>query len=245
MRKTLALRIAVASLLVPTLCRANAGGDSLEQLSAAIQSADWRAAAATCAKLTDSESRAAGRADYPASRYAVLAARCAASAAATGDSPASEWWWYTALAMDAHAATAEAAHLATAPAFHPEAPRSPTPPDAQLAATQVRLADGSVAMGTVAHRLGPAKPPHYMFEPIPGVAGYSVDVEAILGADGLLRQPLLVSAHALPLQAFLTFASLRDWRYEPSRVDDRPVATRVAIHLASASTASSQPRPQR
>ena len=245
MRTTLAFVVTCSFLFAANL-HARKGGDSLELLASSIQAADWHEGAGTCAQLAVTESRLHGRGDLPASRYAILAVRCAAIAASAGDLATSEWWWYSSLAMDSQAAAAEAANLAAVAAFHPAAPRPPTPPAAQLDGTHVTLPDGSVVIGTAPRRLGPKKPPHYMFEPVPGVAGYEVDVETIVGADGVLHKPLLVSAHALPVQAFLTFASLREWRYEPSRVDQQPVDTRLVVHLTSTFTAaSSSPRPRR
>ena len=48
---------------------------------------------------------------------------------------------------------------------------------------------------------------------------------------GLARQPLLVSAHAPTLQAFLTFAYLRQWRFSPAIVAGRPTPSAYQLSI--------------
>lgn len=235
--KTITALAVLASLVAPALGNAKATPDALELLASAVQTQHWSEGAKTCDELPSLESRLRNRGTLPASRYAILAARCAVITAASGDATVSEWWWYTALAMDARAAVEEAKSFPSVASFHPDSPRGrATNPSDNLAKDQVRLLDGSLVTGTPPRRLGPARPPKYMFEPLPGIARTEIQIECVLGTDGLLHQPLLASARTVPAGAFLAFAWLRDWRYQPALVDGKPVATpltaSVTFHVA-------------
>jgi hypothetical protein len=238
--KTILALALFASLVVPAIGKAKDKPDALELLASAVQTQHWSEGAKTCDELPSRESRLRHRETLPASRYAILAARCAVIKAAGGDATASDWWWYTALAMDARAAAEEAKSFPSVASFHPASPLhhvGETKSSDNLAKDQFRLVDGTVVTGTPPRRLGPARPPQYMFEPLPGIARTEIQIECILGTDGLLHQPLLVSARTVPAGAFLAFAWLRDWRYQPALVDGKPVATlftaSVTFHLES------------
>ncbi len=223
--RTIATLAVLAAVVVPGQLEARAGHDALDLLAASVQAQRWADGAKTCDELPSTESRLHDRVGFPASRYAILAARCALIAAATGDGAVSEWWWYTALAMDSHAATEEAGGFPAVPAFDAGPPRARAlQASGEPAAGQVRLQDGSLVAATPPRRLGSTRPPRYIFEPLPGIARTEIEIESIVGTDGALHQPLLVSAHTVPAGAFLAFAWLRQWRYQPAVVDGKPTA---------------------
>jgi hypothetical protein len=82
--------------------------------------------------------------------------------------------------------------------------------------------------------------PKYMFNPISAVVATEVVVEVLVDTDGRPTQPVLASAKALPIHAFLTFDFLRHWRFTPARVNGEPV---VSVYRLTVSTSSPIPIP--
>ena len=48
-------------------------------------------------------------------------------------------------------------------------------------------------------------------------------VEAIIGEDGVPRHPLVLTRYAVPAMKYVVLDSLREWRFEPARLDGKPV----------------------
>jgi hypothetical protein len=82
--------------------------------------------------------------------------------------------------------------------------------------------------------------PKYMFNPISAVVATEVVVEVLVDTDGRPTQPVLASAKALPIHAFLTFDFLRHWRFTPARVNGEPV---ISVYHLTVSTSSPTPIP--
>lgn len=51
-----------------------------------------------------------------------------------------------------------------------------------------------------------------------------IKVEAIIGEDGVPRHPLVLTmGHAVPAMKYMVLDSLREWRFEPARLEGKPV----------------------
>lgn len=202
-----------------------------ERLARAIQSKDWQQGLLICDGLPQSESRRADRLQSVqpvASHFAKLSALCAAVASGAGDRWRSNWWWFAAAAMDVKTTQnllpelqSQGLLLDLLPVRSP-AHRNPTD---HFSETQVLLVNGEVVTGTQARPLNPPKIPLYLHSRVPGVARAQVVVEVVVDEDGLPWQPVLVSAQALPVHAFLVFVFAGNWRFSPAVVNGAPVAS--------------------
>src|SRR6185295_6951814 len=195
-----------------------------------LASQEWRKGNAVCASLPEGEARRAGLVKLPASHYAQLAALCAAVKSGAGDDLAADWWWFTATAMDAKAALELLPELrASGLLTRLSSPRKLARNVAgKLAKPQVTLPTGEAVDGEPVKVIEAPRPPRWMFR---RVAHTEVAVELLIGADGIPRQPLLVSAHAAPLHVFLAFAFLRQWRFSPAMVAGKPTPSTYQLSV--------------
>ncbi len=74
-----------------------------------------------------------------------------------------------------------------------------------------------------------------MFRPVTAVVATEVVVEVLIDTEGRPTQPVLASAKALPIHAFVTFDALRDWRFTPARVNGEAV---VSVYRLTVNTSS-------
>ncbi len=207
---------------------ANAASTTAE-LRRVLASHDWRQGEAVCASLPEGEARQANRGLLPASHYSQLAALCAAVESGAGDDPAAEWWWFTATALDAKTA------LELLPEFRSSglltrlsSPRKLAWSVAAKAATpQVILPTGEAVDGERVKVVEQPRAPHWMFHPVET----QVVIELLIEADGIPRQPLLVSAHSLPLHVFLAFTYLRQWHFSPAMVGGKPTPSAYQLSI--------------
>jgi len=215
-------------LLFGLAAQANAVTEPTD-LRRVITSKEWSRGVALCDSLPEGEALRAtrsARGQLPASRYAELAALCAAIESGAGDDVAADWWWFTAAAMDAKAALDLLPEFRSngllnqlSPPRKPVQVRVPT----KGAPPRVTLPTGEVVDGEPVKLVEHPRPPKWMFRP--GVRHTQITIDLIIGADGIARQPLLASAQSSPLQVFLTFAYLRQWRFAPAMVAGQPAAS--------------------
>ncbi|HKV11844.1 MAG TPA: hypothetical protein VJ725_27105 [Thermoanaerobaculia bacterium] len=208
-------------LLLPLLSNAAFGNE--EKLRKWIDSSSWAEGTEYCdQKLADDLARRPDVRSLSADTLARLATYCAALASGKGDEAGTGWWWYTAAGL----------HLKTAQDLLPEMQQRgllktlPEPRGRAVAEEEkgkVRLLSGEVVDGAPAKPLPPPRYPKYMFRLGPGVAATEVEVELVVPRDGVPRQPLLLSAQALPVHALFTYRFLSAWRFEPAKVNGEPV----------------------
>jgi hypothetical protein len=228
------LLLVVPLVCLPTLARAASPAAGLR---ASIAAKDWPKGLAACAALPDTETRRGGFSPPPASHYAELATLCAALASGAGDQASAEWWWFTAAAMDLAAAQRLLPELRDQgllqqlppprqPAGAAVDPKPASPP-------QVTLPDGATVAGDPVQVTERPRPPKWMHFAARSGRPTEVAIEMLVGEDGVARQPVLVSAKALPTHTFLAFAYFRQWRFAPARVDGKPVAAAFALTLSA------------
>lgn len=217
----------VLVLLLGMAVRAE-GASTPERLRGFLAAKDWSQGSALCAALPEQEANRRDRPPLPPSYYAEAAALCAGIESGAGDDAAADWWWFTATAMDGKAALALLPQLRSAGLLaHLSPPRKAvTGPELRPEGRPpVTLPSGEEVAGERVSVVEQPRPPHWFFKAA-GVPGHrEVAVELLIGADGIARQPLLISAKAGSLQAFLTFAYLRLWRFSPARVAGQPTAS--------------------
>ena len=207
-------------------------------LRAVIANKSWVEGVAACDSLPATETRRADRRQLAAAHYAELATLCAGISDGAGDARGAGWWWFTALAMDHQAAMASRDDLQARGLLTTLPPPRQRVPDAATAGQpapreRVTLPSGEVVVGTVAQIVERPRPPDWMFRAVPGVRRTQVALEMVIGEDGVAREPVLVSAQALPLHAFQAFSFLRQWKFAPAAVDGKPVASVYQVSVTT------------
>ena len=218
------------------LVLAAASVEASDPLQEAVAARDWRSGLAACERLAATEARRPDRRQLSAPAYAQKAAHCAAIASGAGDQELATWWWFTAVAMDAKAA------LGLLPRFRASELLLHLPPPRTLAGAtrlergEVQLPTGDIVAGeSIAVSVRP-DPPRHLFRPVTAVASTEVTVEFLVDTAGRPTQPLLVSAEALPLHAFLAFDYLRTWRFKPASINGEPVTSVFRLTISTSSS---------
>jgi hypothetical protein len=206
--------------------------DPMDRLASAIQAKDWSKGMRVCNGIPGTESRRPDRKQLAGSHFAELAAHCAAAASGAGDRWRSNWWWSTASALDVDTARSLLPRFQSQgllldllpPRMHAyaESPES-RPKD------QVRLPNGEFVTGKRVHPRNYPRIPDYLSRDVPGVARAQVEVGFIVDEEGILWQPVIVSAQALPVHAFLALCFVGEWRFFPAVVDGAPVASAYSM----------------
>jgi TonB family protein len=111
--------------------------------------------------------------------------------------------------------------------------------ESQVAAkpTRIRLG-GNVAAAKLLTRVQPAYPP---LARQTGISG-TVQLHAVISIDGAIEQLDVVSGHPLLIQAALD--AVRQWRYQPTRLNGNPVEVDTTIEILF-SLAEDNPAPKR
>jgi hypothetical protein len=97
---------------------------------------------------------------------------------------------------------------------------------------QVRLPNGEFVTGKRVRPRNYPKIPAYLSRNVPGVARAQVEVGFIVDEQGILWQPVIVSAQALPIHAFLALCFVGEWRFFPAVVDGALVASAYSMTVA-------------
>ena len=220
----------ILALLFGLAAQANAASIPV-RLRSMIASRDWSQGVALCTSLPDDESNRYERPHptfRPASEYAEMAALCAAIESGAGDDLAADWWWFTATAMDLKTALDLLPELRSSGLLTQLS--SPRKPVTSLALKPkgrppVTLPTGEEVEGEKAKVIEQPRPPKWFFRAVHGLGHVEIVVELVIGSDGIARQPILISTSTPPLQAFLAFAWLRQWRFSPAEVAGQPTAS--------------------
>lgn len=220
----------ILALLFGLAAQANAASIPV-RLRSMIASRDWSQGVALCTSLPDDESNRYERPHptfRPASEYAEMAALCAAVESGAGDDLAADWWWFTATAMDLKTALDLLPELRSSGLLTQLS--SPRKPVTSLALKPkgpppVTLPTGEEVEGEKAKVIEQPRPPKWFFRAVHGLGHVEIVVELVIGSDGIARQPILISTSTPPLQAFLAFAWLRQWRFSPAEVAGQPTAS--------------------
>jgi hypothetical protein len=209
---------------------ASFGGDQLQEW---IDTHSWSQGTTYCNQgLEEDLSRRTDLRNLSTDYLSRLAVDCAALASGMGDESGAGWWWYTAVSLDAKTA------LALLPDMRQRGLLEKLPPPRKLVLSfplppseenKVRLLSGEAVPGTPPRQLSKPKVPGYMFRPITGVKGASVAIEAVVSKEGVLQQPLLLDAKALPVHVFFAYRFLSTWRFEPAKVNGHPVECLYAL----------------
>ncbi|HVS03432.1 MAG TPA: hypothetical protein VMT16_11735 [Thermoanaerobaculia bacterium] len=223
-------------LLLSTLGIQASAAARLADLKAAISSQSWNAGLEKCEALARGEGRRPDVRQLPASHYARLATHCAALASGAGDQWLASWWWFTATAMDVETALPLLDEFRRSGLLtNLQPPRTPMRTAEQAMEprepNQVRLLNGDMVEG-LAPVPQKTKMPTWLLRPIGRVARAKIVIEVVVGADGSLRQPLVLSAQAPPLYGFQALHHLRQIPVQPAIVDGEPVDSLYTISFS-------------
>jgi hypothetical protein len=231
------LKTLILAFLFALAVQANAASTP-EKLRSIVASREWTQGVALCDSLPDDESNRYGRPRptvRPASEYAELAVLCAAIESGAGDDLAADWWWFTATAMDVKAALGLLPELRSKGFLTRLSPprKSVVNPALKKAGERplVTLPTGEEVEGERVKVVENPRPPKWFFRALHASRHVEITVELVIGSDGIARQPLLISASIDPLQAFLAFAYLRQWRFSPAVVAGQPTASAYQLKI--------------
>ncbi len=221
-----------------------AAAHASDPLGRAIETRDWASGSKKCESLAADEARRPDRRQLSAAQYAEKAAQCAAIASGAGDPADATWWWFTAIAMDAQRA------LELLPSLRERRLLLELPPPRSLVgsatgkfqAGEVLLPNGDLVKGELAKPAERPEWPKHFFRPVSAVIATEVAVEVLVDTDGRPTQPVLASAKALPIHAFVTLDALRHWRFTPARVNGEAV---TSVYRLTVNTSSTNPFPGR
>lgn len=214
----------MSAFLIAAVASPALGSD--RKLEKWLRSSSWSEGVEYCnQKLVDDVSHRPDLRSVSAESLSRLSVYCAALASGKGDAWSSDWWWFTAAALDLKTAQSLLPEMRKMGLLQNLPPARNQGPDGPRTSGEekVRLLSGEIVAGTPAYLLSQVKAPPYMFRPITGVASSSVAVEVVVAQDGTPRQPLLLDAHALPVHILYAFHYFSAWRFAPAKVNDEPV----------------------
>lgn len=230
-------RIAIPLLLLACALPALADGPAgkwraaLKEVDQKLRAQQWEEAGEQARKVARMIVEGAGTGEGASYSLAVVSAFQAIAEAGQGHEDEADWYWTTALNL------------------YPEISKTdlkPYGPAASgLKARQVRFTDtGSKKPaipedGTVPQELAKdVERPKVLRQVKPEfpeglremrVAG-DIKVETILGEDGVPRHPLVLTlGNKMPAMKYVVLDSLREWRFEPARLEGKPVKVYYVI----------------
>ena len=197
---------------------------ALKEVDQKLRAQQWEAAGKQARKVARQIVEGAGMGEGAAYSLAVVSAFQAIAEAGQGHEDVADWYWATALNLFPEIAKTDLK------------PYGPT--GAGLRARQVRFTDtgsqspaGPEGGVVVKKPVGEVEPPKILRQASPkfpeglrrlGLAA-AIQVEAIIGEDGVPRHPLvLTTGNAVPAMKYVVLDSLREWRFEPARVEGKP-----------------------
>jgi TonB family protein len=185
----------------------------LKQADKNLRAQRWAEAGKQARRVADEMVDNVGTGSEAAHSLAVAAAVLAIAEAGLGHQEDAEWIWDSALNLDSGVAQTDVS------AYGPAA--------AELRKRSLRPAEktsgdhGDVEPPRIIHKTQPEYPEALR---LLGVTG-NVVVSSIIGTDGRPRQPLILDAHeGGPALKYAALDSLRQWRFEPARLDGKPKA---------------------
>ncbi len=217
-----------------------AAAHASDPLGRALETRDWASGLTKCESLAADEARRPDQRQLSAAQYAEKAAQCAAIASGAGDQADATWWWFTAVAMDTQRS------LELLPSLRQSGLLLELPPPRSLVgstagksqAGEVLLPNGDLVKGELAKPAKRPEWPKHMFRPVTAVVATEVVVEVLIDTEGRPTQPVLASAKALPIHAFVTLDALRDWRFTPARVNGEAVTSVYRLTVSTSSFTS-------
>lgn len=228
------MKTCLLSILLLTVASNSALG-SEEKLREWIDASSWTQGIDYCDRgLFEDLSRRPDPRSISAAELSRMATYCAAFASGKGDEFSAGWWWYTAISLD----------LKTAESLLPELRKTgllQTLPAPRVASgsgdlemrDKVQLVSGEIVPGTPLRLVAHPKPAVSMARLMRGVVHSDVTVELVVSRSGLPQQPLLVKAQALPVHVLYAYQFLKNWRFEPAKVDSEPVESLYRLTINS------------
>jgi protein TonB len=215
--RTAALLLALAAtapLLAQNLLPAHWKAE-LKQADKQLRAQQWQEAGKKAQRVANEMVNNVGTRIEAAHSLAVATALVALAEAGLGHQEDAEWLWDSALNLDPSIAQTDVAGYGPAAAeLRKRSLRSKAKED------ETTLEQKDVEAPRVIYKTKPNYPEALRRL---GVAG-DVAVSVIIGTGGRQRQPLIVDAHAGgPALKYLALDTLRQWRFEPAKLDGQPV----------------------
>jgi Gram-negative bacterial TonB protein C-terminal len=197
----------------------------LKDVDQKLRARQWEAAEKQARKVAVQIIEGSGTGPGASYSLAVISAFRAIAAAGLGREDEADWYWASALNLFPDIAKTDLAPYG--------------PPAAGLKARQLRFTetdssapDTPKVIEETKARQEDVQPPKIVRQVRPRfpeglrsmrVAG-KVVMETIIGEDGVVRHPrVLQTGGAGPAMAYVALDSLREWRFEPARLDGKPV----------------------
>jgi len=234
-------KTATILLLLTSALPALAGGQytvdawrkGLREIDQKLRAHEWAAAEKQSRRLGDQIIEEAGLGESAAYTLAVASAFRAIAEAGQGHEQEADWHWATALNLFPDIAKTDLSPYG--------------PPAAGLKARQPQLTDPHQQASTGAHlvdqpssrdvkaprilqRVPPSFPEGLRLMRVTG----EVVVESIIGEDGVPFHPRVLQAGGGPAMQYEALEALRQWRFEPARLEGRPVKVYYVLTITFA-----------
>lgn len=213
----------------------------LKEVDQKLRDQDWKAAAKRGRKVAHDIVETAGTGEGASYSLAVVSAFRAIAAAGMGEAEEAAWHWDTALNLFPDISKTQVAPYGPVAAELQKRTLRPRDPD-EVLDNALRRTVGPMQPLTVSlgDRDKVVTPPRIVKQPKPdfptalsimGTNGVAV-VSAIIGEDGRPRQPLVLDLQGGgPAMKYVALDSLREWRFEPARLEGRPVAVYYVLSV--------------
>lgn len=197
---------------------------SVKEVDQKLRARDWAAAEKQARQLAVQTADRTGMGKATAHGLAVVTALRAIAEAGLGQNHDAAWHWDMALNLDPEIAKTDLSLYGSAADWlrnrKLRALEPPLPPDG------LRMADGSGVVKKdvqrpklVSHK-NPELPAMLRNRTVVGL----VVVQAVISTDGRPRDPRVETAPTgVPAMAYAALEALRQWRFEPARVEGKPV----------------------
>jgi hypothetical protein len=205
----------------------------LKEVDQKLRAQQWDEAGKQARRVSRQIVGDAGRDKDVAYSLAVVSVFRAIAEAGLGNHDEAAWYWDTALNLVPGIASTNLAPYG-APAAELRKQTLRTAHQAPNQEGNLWTLDGQeiphdkVERPKVIRQVRPEFPDALAHEGIPGRAV----VEAIIGVDGRLRQPLVLSMEGGgPAMKYAALESLGQWRFEPARLEDKPVSVYYVLTI--------------
>lgn len=227
-------RIVTAVLLLTTALPALAANNprlaavwraGLKEVDQKLRAQQWDAAGKQARKVARQIVEGAGSGEGASYSLAVVSAFQAIAAAGLGHEDEADWYWATALNLFPGIAKTNLAPYGPAAAglrtrqvrFTSADSQKPHSPEAD---TAPKKPTGDVQPPQVLRQVKPEFPEGLRQMRVAA----NIVVETIISEDGVPRHPLVLTiGGGVPAMKYVALDSLREWRFEPARLEDKPV----------------------